>query len=146
MEGFLTLILLILGLIRVLGQNLRFSMVLMMNVLLPIFLPQMPKLIRRQLDPPRLPLPQYDRHRKESSVHGRRKSLNCAAISQFFYEKPCVEAFNDPFEELDHEDDLWNVGTRTTYPQEAVDTDLFRDIRKMIRPDTRERSLEFCRQ
>ena len=45
-----------------------------------------------------------------------------------------MEAFNDPFEELDHEDDLWNVGTRTTYLQEAVDTDLFRDIRKKILP------------
>ena len=50
------------------------------------------------------------------------------------YEKSRVEAFNDPFEELDHEDDLWNVDTRPTYLQEAVDTDLFQDIRKRILP------------
>ena len=45
-----------------------------------------------------------------------------------------MKAFNDPFEELDHEDDLWNAGTGPTYLQEAVDTDLFRDIRKKILP------------
>ena len=45
-----------------------------------------------------------------------------------------MEAFNDPFEEVDHEDDLWNAGTPPTYLQEAVDTDLFRDIRKGILP------------
>ena len=28
-----------------------------------------------------------------------------------FYEKPPVEAFIDPFEELDHEENLWNVDT-----------------------------------
>ena len=84
MEGFLTLILLFLGLILVLGQNLRLSVVLMMNVFFPIFLRQMPKVIRRQMDPPRLPLPQYDRHRKESSVHERRKIFNRAANSEFF--------------------------------------------------------------
>ena len=37
MEGFLTLILLILGLILVLRLNLRLSMVLMMNEFFPIF-------------------------------------------------------------------------------------------------------------
>ena len=84
MEGFLTLILLILELILVLGQNLRLSVVLMKNVFFPIFLCQMPKVIRRQMDPPRLPPPQYDRHRKESSVHGRRKISNRAANSEFF--------------------------------------------------------------
>ena len=62
--GLMTLILLILELILVLGRNLRLSVVLMMNALLPIFLRQMPKVIRRQIDPPRLCLPQYDRHRK----------------------------------------------------------------------------------
>ena len=45
-----------------------------------------------------------------------------------------MEAFIDPFEELDHKDNLWNVDTRPTYLQEAVDTDLFRDIRKKIPP------------
>ena len=40
----------------------------------------------------------------------------------------------DPFEELDHEENLWDFNTRTTYLQEAVDTDLFRDIRKKILP------------
>ena len=40
----------------------------------------------------------------------------------------------DPFEELDHEENLWNFDTRPTYLQEAVDTDLFRDIRKKILP------------
>ena len=45
-----------------------------------------------------------------------------------------MEAFIDPFEELDHEENLWNVDTRPTYLQEAVDTDLFRDIRKKILP------------
>ena len=45
-----------------------------------------------------------------------------------------MEAFNDPFKELDHEDDLWNAGTRPTYLREAVDTDLFRDIRSKIFP------------
>ena len=84
MEGFPTLILLILGLILVLGHNLRLSVVLMMNVFFPIFLRQMLKVIRRQVDPPRLPLPQYDRHRKESSVHRLRKILNRAANSEFF--------------------------------------------------------------
>ena len=125
-------ILLIPGLILVLGQNLRLSVVLMNNVFFPIFLRHMPKVIRCQMDPPRLPLPQYDRHPKEYSVHGRRKISNCAANSEFFMKKPPVEAFNGPFEELDHEDDIWNAGTRPTYFQEAVDTDLFRDIRKKI--------------
>ena len=83
MEGFLTLILLILRLILVLGQNQRLSVVPMMNLFFPIFLRQMPKVIRRQMDPPRLPVPQYDRHVKESSVHGRRKVLNRAANSEF---------------------------------------------------------------
>ena len=45
-----------------------------------------------------------------------------------------MEAFNDHFEELDHEDDLWTVGTRPTYLQEAVDTDLLRHIRKNFLP------------
>ena len=45
-----------------------------------------------------------------------------------------MEAFNDPFKELDHEDDLWNAGTGPTYLQEAVDTNFFRDIRKKILP------------
>ena len=40
----------------------------------------------------------------------------------------------DPFEELDHEENLWDFDTRPTYLQEAVDTDLFRDIRKKILP------------
>ena len=65
-------------------------------------------------------------------MHRRRKILNHAANSEFFYEKPRMEAFNDPLEELDHEDDLWKVGTRPTYVQEAVDTDLFGDIREKI--------------
>ena len=56
------MILLMLGLIIVFGQNLTLSILLMMNVLFPIFLRQMPEVIRRQMDPPRLPLPQYDRH------------------------------------------------------------------------------------
>ena len=45
-----------------------------------------------------------------------------------------MEAFDDHFEELDHQDDLWNVSTRPTYLQEAVDTDLFREICKKILP------------
>ena len=84
MEGFLTLIPRILGLIVVLGPNLRLSVVLMMNVFFLIFFLQMPKMIRRRMDPPRLPLPQYDRHRKDCTAHGRRKMLNCAANSQLF--------------------------------------------------------------
>ena len=40
----------------------------------------------------------------------------------------------DPFEELDREENLWDFDTRPTYLQEAVDTDLFRDIRKKILP------------
>ena len=40
----------------------------------------------------------------------------------------------DPFEELDHEENLWDFDTRPTYLQEAVDTDLFTDIRKKILP------------
>ena len=83
MEGFLTLILLILGLFLVLGQNLRLGVVLMMNVFFLISLCQMPKVIRGQMDPPCLPLPKYDRQRKESSLHGRRKILNRAARSDF---------------------------------------------------------------
>ena len=71
MESFLTLILLILVLIPVLGLNLRLSVVLMMNLFFLIFVRQIPKVIQRQMDPPRLPLPQYDRHRKESSVQTR---------------------------------------------------------------------------
>ena len=62
MVGFLTLIPLIPGLIIVLGQNMMLSVVLMKNVFFPTFLRQMPKVIRRQMDPPRLPLPQYDQH------------------------------------------------------------------------------------
>ena len=88
MESFLTLILLILVLILVLGLNLRLSVVLMMNLFFLIFVRQIPKVIERQMDPPRLPLPQYDRHRKESSVHGRRKNLNRAANSEFFMKNP----------------------------------------------------------
>ena len=121
-----------------LGLNLRLSVVLMMNVFFPIFLRQMPKVIRRQMDPPCLPLPQYHRHRKECSMHGRRKILSRAANSECFHEKPRVEAFNDPFEELDHEDDLRNVGTRPTYFQETADTDLFREIRKKVLPSKAE--------
>ena len=134
MEGLLTLLLLVLGLILTLGQNLRLSVVPMMNVFFLIFLRQMPKVIRRRLDPRRVPLPQYDPHRKECSVHGRKKILNCAGNSELFYEKPRVEAFNNPFEELDQEDDLWNVGTRPTYLPEAFDADLFRDIQQRIGP------------
>ena len=92
-EGFLTLSLLILRLTLVLGQNLRLRVVLMMNVFFPIFLRQMRKVIRRQLDPPRLPLPQYDRHQKESSLHGRRKILNRAANSEFFLRKTSYGSF-----------------------------------------------------
>ena len=134
MESFLTLILLILVQIPVLGLNLRLSVVLMMNLFFLIFVRQIPKVIQRPMDPPRLPLPQYGRHRKESSVHGRGKISNRAANSEFLYEKPPVEAFMDPFEELDHEENLWDFDTRPTYLQEAVDTDLFRDIRKKILP------------
>ena len=68
MEGFLTLILLILVLIAVLGLNLRLSVVLMMNLFFLIFVRQMPKVIQRQTDPPRLPLPQNDLHPKESTA------------------------------------------------------------------------------
>ena len=62
MQGFLTLIPLILGLILVLGGNLRLSVVLVMNVFFPIFLCQMLKVIRHEMDLPRPPLPQYHRH------------------------------------------------------------------------------------
>ena len=88
MESFLTLILLILVQIPVLGQNLRLSVVLMMNLFFPIFVRQIPKVIQRPMDPPRLPLPQYGRHRKESSVHGRGKISNRAANSEFFMKNP----------------------------------------------------------
>ena len=50
------------------------------------------------------------------------------------YEKLLGGAFNDPFKELDHEDDLWKVGTKPTCLREAVDTDLFLDIRKKVLP------------
>ena len=81
----MTPILLILVLILVLGLNLRLSVALMMNVFFPIFLRHMPKVIRPQIDSPCLPFRQYDQHRKESSVHGRRRTLNGAANSGFFY-------------------------------------------------------------
>ena len=90
MEGFLSLILLGVGLILVFGLNLRLGVVLMMNVFFPIFLIQMPKVIHRQMHPPRLPLPQYDRHRKEFPVHGRGKRSNRTANSEFFSKKPRV--------------------------------------------------------
>ena len=83
MESFLTLILPILVQIPVLGLNLRLSVVLMMNLFFLIFVRQIPKVIQRPMDPPRLPLPQYGRHRKESSVHGRGKISNRAANSEF---------------------------------------------------------------
>ena len=69
-------------------------------------------------------------------IYGARTTKKFSSRRKFrvFYEKPRVEAFIDPFEELDHEENLWNVDTRPTYLQEAVDTDLFRDIRKKILP------------
>ena len=88
MESFLTLILLILVLIPVLGLNLRLSVVLMMNLFFLIFVRQMPKVIQRQMDPPRLPLPQYDLHPKESTAHGRQKNFLRAANSEFFMKNP----------------------------------------------------------
>ena len=130
----MTLILLILALILVLGQNMTLSVVLMMNVFFPIFLRQIRNVIRRHLDPPRHPLLQYDPHSKQSSVHGRRKKLNRAGKFRVWYEKSCLEASTVPFEELDHENDLWNVSTRPTYLQESVNTDLFRDIHKKVPP------------
>ena len=63
-----------------------------------------------------------------------KKNFKSRRKFRVFYEKPRVEAFNDPFQELDHKDDLWKAGTRPTYLQEAVDTDLFRDIRSKILP------------
>ena len=63
-----------------------------------------------------------------------KKNFKSRRKFRVFYEKPRVEAFIDPFEELDHEENLWNVDIRPTYLQEAVDTDLFRDIRKKIIP------------
>ena len=54
-----------------------------------------------------------------------KKNFQSRRKFRIFYKKPHMEAFNDPFEELDHEDDLCNAGTRPTYLQEAVDTDLF---------------------
>ena len=69
-------------------------------------------------------------------IYSARKKKKFSSRRKFrvFYEKPRVEAFIDPFEELDHEDNLWNSDTRPTHLQEAVDTDLFRDIRKKILP------------
>ena len=63
-----------------------------------------------------------------------RKNLQSRRKFRVFYEKPPVEAFMDPFEELDREENLWDFDTGPTYLQEAVDTDLFRDIRKKILP------------
>ena len=63
-----------------------------------------------------------------------KKNFKSPRKFRVFYEKCRVEAFNDPFEELDHQDDLWNAGTRHTHLQGAVDTNLFRDIRKKILP------------
>ena len=60
----------------------------MMNLFFLIFVRQIPKVIQRPMDPPRLPLPQYGRHRKESSVHGRGKISNRAANSEFFMKNP----------------------------------------------------------
>ena len=88
MESFLTLILLILVLIPVLGLNLRLSVVLMMNRFFLIFVRQMPKVIQRQMDQPRLPLPQYDLHPKESTAHRRQKKFLRAANSEFFMKNP----------------------------------------------------------
>ena len=70
------------------GVNLRLSVVLMMNLFFLIFVRQMPKVIQRQMDPPRPPLPQYDLHPKESTAHGRQKSFLRAANSEFFMKNP----------------------------------------------------------
>ena len=43
-----------------------------------------------------------------------------------------MEALNDPFGAQDHEDYLWNVGSRPTHLPEAVDTALFRDIGQKV--------------
>ena len=130
----MTLILPILRLIPALRVSLRLSMVLTMNVFFLIFLRQRPKMTKRQMGPPRLPLPQYGRHRKQSSVHGRRNNLSRAVNSEFFYEKSRLQAFNDPFVEVDNEDAPWNVDTRPTYPKQALDPDLFCEIRRKVLP------------
>ena len=83
MESFLTLILLILVLIPVLGLNLRLSVVLMMNLFFLIFVRQIPKVIQRPMDPPRLPLPQYDGHRKEFQCTGEEKFQIAPQIQSF---------------------------------------------------------------
>ena len=46
-----------------------------------------------------------------------KKNFKSRRKFRVFYEKPRVEAFIDPFEELDHEENLWNVDTRPTYLQ-----------------------------
>ena len=80
----MNLIPLILRRILVLGLSMRLSVVPTMNVFFLIFARQMPKVTQSQMGPLHLPLPQYGRHRKESSVHGRRKNLNHAVNSEFF--------------------------------------------------------------
>ena len=115
MESFLTLILLILVLILVLGQNLRLSVVLMMNLFFLIFVRQIPKVIQRPMDPPRLPLPQIRSTSKRIFSARAKKNSKSRRKFRVFYEKPPVEAFMDPFEELDHEENLWDFDTRPTY-------------------------------
>ena len=71
-----------------------------------------------------------------------KKNFKSRRRFRVLYQKPGAEAFNDPFQELNNKDDLWNAGTGPTYLQDAVETDLFRDIRKKILPPKAE---EFAR-
>ena len=134
MESFLTLILLILVLIPVLGLNLRLSVVLMDESIFSDFCPS-----DAQGDPTSngsASSPSSPIRSTSKRIFSARAKKNFKSRRKFrvFYEKPRVEAVIDPFEELDHEENLWNVDTRPTYLQEAVDTDLFRDIRTKILP------------
>ena len=120
MESFLTLILPILVQIPVLGLNLRLSVVLMMNLFFLIFVRQIPKVTQRPMDPPSSPSSPIRSTSKRIFSARARKNLQSRRKFRVFYEKPPVEAFMDPFEELDHEENLWDFDTRPTYLQEAV--------------------------
>ena len=84
----MTLILLILQLIFVLGVRLRLSVVPTINAFFMICVSHMLQVTQRLKRPACLPLHQYGRPWKESSVHRRRKKLNRAVSSVFFTKNP----------------------------------------------------------
>ena len=132
MEGFLTLILLILGLNLVLGQNLRLIFGNDDECIFSDFSSSDAEGDPSSNGSSSSPFSPIRSTSKGIFSVRAKKNLKLRREFRVFYENPRMEAFNDPFEELDHEDDLWNAGTCPTYLQEAVDTDLSRNIRKKI--------------